>query len=175
MNGEAEVLLWIHGWQHPWLDVFFVVSHELGRTPVHVALAGAVLLWFVARREWNRATFWLGLGCATFLLVDGFKTLALRPRPQLWPRIIEQGGASFPSGHAAISAALYTLIAFEITRHRPRWAPACYALAAAGSLWLGLGRLYLGVHWPTDVLAGWLLGAALAALAIRAFRAMDVC
>ncbi len=170
---ETQVLLWIHARSAPWLDAIFVASHFAGRTPVQLGVTGLLIAWFAARREWSRAGVVALLGWLAFLLVDGAKVAISRPRPELWPRLVEQGAASFPSGHAAISAALYTLIAAEIARHRPRHAPWLYALAVAGSLWQGLGRLYLGVHWPTDVLAGWAIGAALAWLGLRAWRRCD--
>ena len=85
-----------------------------------------------------------------------------RPRPDLVPHGSHVYSASFPSGHSALSAAVYLMLAVVLasfaTRRSSR-AP-IYALAAAVVIGVGMSRVYLGVHWPTDVLAGWSLGAA---------------
>jgi undecaprenyl-diphosphatase len=164
---EASLLLSIHGVSHPLLDAFFLVSHALGQRQVFVGLVLFCTLVHLARGDRRAAILWLVTGLATMGLLEALKLATGRERPQLWPRLVPQGGGSFPSGHALASACLYTLLAAEGAR---RWRSSrftLYSLAALGSLWLGLGRLYLGVHWPTDVLAGWLLGAILGVTAAR--------
>ncbi|MGE0454391.1 MAG: phosphatase PAP2 family protein [Vicinamibacteria bacterium] len=170
---EADVLLWIHQWANPWLDGFFRVSHDLGRMVVLLAIAGAVVGWHAGEKRWRRAGAWLVLALMTVALLHGMKYLIARDRPQLWPRLMEQGGESFPSGHALGSAALFTLVAWEVSQRRPKQRAVFYAIAVAGSLWLGFGRLYLGVHWPSDVVAGWVLGASIAAGGIALLTRLD--
>ncbi|WP_159996830.1 phosphatase PAP2 family protein [Roseomonas sp. 18066] len=106
------------------------------------------------------------------LLKQGFD----RPRPELVAHLAEVHTASFPSGHAMLSAACYltlgTLLAGVAEGRRLK----AYLLGAAILLTLLVGgsRVYLGVHWPTDVLAGWCLGAAWAMgcwLALRGWLA----
>jgi undecaprenyl-diphosphatase len=156
---EARILFAIHDHAGPMLDVLFALSHTLGSRAfltVLVLTAAGVHGLFGQRRE---AIAWIAVGVATVVAIELIKDLVARPRPQLWPRLVIQGGSSFPSGHAVAAAAFYPLLAWVVTRHRPRLFPAALSLAAALVLLVSLGRLYLGLHWPTDVLAGWAIGA----------------
>jgi membrane-associated phospholipid phosphatase len=92
------------------------------------------------------------------LLQLGLKPLFDRPRPTVFPRLEQIGNAAYPSGHAIVSAAL-AIVVVTICWRRP-WRTAAACLAVAYVLAVGFSRIYLGVHYPSDVLAGWLLAAA---------------
>jgi undecaprenyl-diphosphatase len=85
-----------------------------------------------------------------------------RPRPQIIPRLIQVGGLSFPSGHAVTASAMYLTLAILASRHlrRPAQRVALFGIAALLILTVGFSRIYLGVHHPSDVMSGTLLGAA---------------
>lgn len=89
-----------------------------------------------------------------------------RPRPEIVTHAMRVYTASFPSGHAMMSATTYLTLGALLARvHAPAAVKAYFmALAIVLTLLIGLSRLYLGVHWPSDVLAGWSLGAAWAGL-----------
>lgn len=95
------------------------------------------------------------------LLVRGLKMLVGRERPDIVTHLAQFSGESFPSGHAADSAIIYLSLAILVARVAPTRAARRYVVLLAGSLTLGIGlsRLYLGVHWPSDVLAGWAIGS----------------
>jgi undecaprenyl-diphosphatase len=97
------------------------------------------------------------------LLKQGFA----RPRPDLVPHGVLVHTASFPSGHAMLSAVVYLTLGALLARVQPQRRLKVYILTMAVVLTtlVGLSRIYLGVHWPTDVLAGWIAGAAWALLA----------
>jgi undecaprenyl-diphosphatase len=174
VTAETPILLTIHEASGPWLDRFFLLSHYLGTLWFCAPFVLALISWHRARGEGPTANVWLGVGLSTYLLQEGLKRLLERPRPQLWPRletwppVAGSESFAFPSGHALASATFYPLLAYVLTRRRS--APVRRAALATGvlvALWIGFGRLYLGVHWPTDVLAGWALGAGQAVLAAR--------
>ncbi|GAA2791804.1 phosphatase PAP2 family protein [Kitasatospora sp. CM 4170] len=152
----------------PWARETAVVVTWFGTgvAPYVLALAaGAVLLGAVPRPWERRRTVvvvlaplvWLGLGQLVRQgLMHGFG----RPRPSGVYRAVSASGFSFPSGHTFTSAVCAGLIALAVARARPglvRWVVACAAVFAAA---IGVSRVYLGVHWPLDVLGGWLLGTA---------------
>jgi undecaprenyl-diphosphatase len=103
---------------------------------------------------------------ATVLLADisseALKRIYGRPRPDLVPHGSYVYSASFPSGHSTISAATFLTLAMLIASLEPKREVKAlvYVLAMGMVLAIGFSRVYLGVHWPSDVLAGWCLGAA---------------
>jgi undecaprenyl-diphosphatase len=100
------------------------------------------------------------------LLSAGLKIGFVRPRPDLVPHQTRVYTASFPSGHAMLSATTYLTLGALLARANARRRVKAFVIgfAVALTLLVGLSRIYLGVHWPSDVLAGWCGGAAWAAL-----------
>lgn len=138
----------------------------------------AVLAFLIHRRRWHA-----GIMAATVLLAfvssEGLKKLYDRPRPDLVPHGSYVYSSSFPSGHSTLSAATFLTLAMLIASLEPNRGTKgmVFILAALLVLGIGFSRVYLGVHWPSDVLAGWSLGAAwaLAAwMALLKFGRRDV-
>jgi undecaprenyl-diphosphatase len=100
------------------------------------------------------------------LLSTLFKEAFDRPRPDLVPHAATVYTSSFPSGHSMMAAVTYLTLAVMYARIEPRHAVKVYlfAIACLVILLVGASRVYLGVHWPTDVLAGWLAGTTWALL-----------
>jgi undecaprenyl-diphosphatase len=94
------------------------------------------------------------------------KTLLARPRPDLVPHLDLVYSASFPSGHAMMSPVVYLTLAAVLAAGERRRSEKVVLIGGAAALagMIGVSRVYLGVHWPTDVLAGWALGCAIAAV-----------
>lgn len=101
-------------------------------------------------------------------LSEGLKFGYARPRPDLVAHSVEALGASFPSGHATLSAAAYLTIGALLAhaQERTRVKSYIHVTAILIALMIGASRVYLGVHWPTDVLAGWCVGAAWSILCV---------
>ena len=155
---DAAILLRIHAFASPFLDRFFTLSHYIGLLPLFVVLVLGMASFHLAQGRSGRALLWTSLGLLVLGSMELLKLAVKRTRPALFPRIVAQGGFSFPSGHALASAAIYPLLAFELGERWGEHKKLFLALAVLGSAWLGVGRLYLGVHWPSDVLGGWIIG-----------------
>ncbi|WP_328898962.1 phosphatase PAP2 family protein [Streptomyces sp. NBC_00441] len=133
-----------------------------------IAVAVVVLWWRGTRplAVWVVATTLLSA-----LVQQGVKAAVGRDRPQWTDPVDSAHYAAYPSGHAMTATVSCGLLLWLLHRSGVRhgvWRAAVGA-AAVSVLGVGLTRLYLGVHWPSDVLGGWLLGAALTAFAIRGF------
>lgn len=127
---------------------------------VTVTVVAAVYLWLLGRRGAAALVIGsVGSGVIANLVVKaGFD----RPRPDLVPHGVVTYTSSFPSAHAMLSALVYLTLAVMLARVEKRRRIRAFIFAVATLLTVGVGvsRVYLGVHWPTDVLAGWAAGAA---------------
>ena len=111
------------------------------------------------------------------LLVSSFlKNLFQRPRPDLVPHGSYVSSASFPSGHSMLSAVTYLTLGALLSRSQRRKRLKAYFLLVAAllSFLVGVSRVYLGVHWPTDVVAGWAAGACWAIVCWLAARWLQI-
>jgi undecaprenyl-diphosphatase len=148
---------------------------EIGGTPV-LTLATLILTgWFAVRREWRFLLILLAAVLGETLLSSGLKSMFDRPRPDIVPHLVHVSSKSFPSGHASSAAAIFLTLAALIAAPLKDRPARLYVFAAAGALafLVGASRVYLGVHYPTDVIGGWSFGAAWAAIvwiAARRFR-----
>lgn len=137
----------------------FVVT-ALGSSYVLIAVALAAALGLWLRGRWRSAIALIVAYAVTDATVAVVKLAVERPRPEA--NLTDAGGFSFPSGHSAMSMAVYGCLAFALAR-ACRGFPrvACALAGAALVVAIGLSRIYLGVHYPSDVLAGWVTGAAI--------------
>ena len=150
----------------PWVQEAVRDFTALGSVSVLVFIVAAVVLYFLFSGRPGAALF-------VFLAVAGGQVMSSllklfidRPRPDVVPHIAEVFTLSFPSGHAMLSAVTYLTLGAMLARVMPGRALKIYVmgLAVLLTVLVGLSRLYLGVHWPSDVLAGWCAGSAWAML-----------
>jgi undecaprenyl-diphosphatase len=150
----------------PWVEIMFTDLTSLGSTTIlALATLGVIGYLLIARRS-GTALLVLGAVVGGTLLNNLLKLFFDRPRPDLVAHIVDTQTTSFPSGHAMISAATYLTLGLLLARVQTRRIFRVYIIAVAiGITFLvGVSRVYLGVHWPSDVLAGWCAGASWAIL-----------
>ena len=124
-------------------------------------IAAAALIYFRRRRQ---AAVFIGTILIAQVASESLKVMFNRPRPDLVPHGVYVYSQSFPSGHSLLSAATFLTLAAILggMQSQRRFKIFVFAVAILLTVAIGVSRVYLGVHWPTDVLGGWTLGAGLA-------------
>jgi membrane-associated phospholipid phosphatase len=144
----------------PELDQLFYAVTWLGSIRVVAPLAVAGLLLALLARRWREALLLPLVAALSWLSVQGLKSAFARPRPPLVNARVLETSPSFPSSHATVSAAFYGVAAYFLIRGLRRDSAKIVVgiLAAVLVLLVGVSRAYLGVLFPSDVLAGWMFG-----------------
>ena len=167
---DKPVVAWLATHREAWLNTTLTLVTHLGDPAAQtmwMIVVCAVCAWH--SRSWLPVILGLVGGLGISVIVATAKTLVGRARPDLPFALVDSHGFSFPSGHAAGAAAVGLLCAWMLCRWVVRrWAVqvAVWALSITAIIVIGFSRLYLGVHFVTDVLAGWLLGTAWTATVI---------
>lgn len=146
----------------------------LGGTTLVIVVSVVAILSFLFHKKRIHALVMAAVVLAAWVSSSVMKAFYGRPRPELVPHEAYVYSASFPSGHSTMSAAAFLTLAMLVASLEPRRRSKAlaYALAALVIVGVGVSRVYLGVHWPSDVLAGWCLGAAWALAGWVALRAL---
>ncbi|MBO6640251.1 MAG: phosphatase PAP2 family protein [Roseitalea sp.] len=144
----------------PWFEDTASEITALGGYPTIILIAGLVVGALVLLRRSGAALFLVASLIGGTMLSSGLKQLFSRPRPDIVDHLDRTFTLSFPSGHATMSMLYLLTLAAIASRFVPSRAFRVYAIMAAVivSILIGTSRVYLGVHWPSDVIAGWALG-----------------
>ena len=149
---DAPVLTLLHQLATPTLDTLFVWMSRIGSVWGIIPLDLGVLLWLALRRRYRDTLFFFMAVVGSELIDFVAKNYFARARPSLWLSIRPETTYSFPSGHAMGSATVGLTLLFLFWRTSLRWP--VLVLAMAFVLLIGTSRVYLGVHYPSDILAG---------------------
>ncbi len=153
------MLVWAHAHPLPWLlDRAMLAMPFLGTNLTILPLMLAVGLWLWKRKGEPLLAVHLLVVCVGSLSLNPtMKYLLDRPRPELFPLRGIYNWASYPSGHAILTTALYYTVALVLLRRRGwRWPLLVAPLVVAATCY---SRIYLSVHWPTDLIGGLLIGS----------------
>jgi undecaprenyl-diphosphatase len=146
----------------PWLPEAARDVTSLGSAMVIGLILFSIMGYLLLARRRAAALWIFGAVAGGILLNDLLKLGIGRPRPDIPGVAVKVFSSSFPSGHASLSAIAYLTLGALLARTQPATAIRIYVMSLAGALTIlvGLSRIYLGVHYPSDVLAGWCIGAA---------------
>jgi membrane-associated phospholipid phosphatase len=157
MEFDRGLLMLAYADEEPQLAEAARWATELGGATVLLVLTGLGAGWLLARREWRLATFLLGITLSGRLLVSLQKDWTARLRPDAQGHLVPVESLAFPSGHAANATMVLLCLALLLPTSE-RWR----GLAVWAAVWLalaiGISRVMLGVHWPSDVIGGWAFG-----------------
>ena len=158
MQIDNRILLGIYHQSTPVLNEIVLLVTGLGGVFGVAGLSLAIIGIFMYRFHWQSCLQVVAGVAGAALLNMILKLIFERDRPNLWQHLIFENSYSFPSGHAMLSSALAFSLVVVMWHTRWRWIVT--SLAAAYVVSIGFTRLYLGVHYPTDVVAGWCVSAA---------------
>ena len=170
---DNAILLWFRDGQNhaklagpAWMTQFWLSVSWLGDTAPRLLAAGLGITLLLCLRRWQSALFLSGVLLSGISLSTLIKAWVARPRPGLVPHLDQVSSMSFPSGHALNSTLFYLALALVLApllkRRSAQWS--LYGFALISSLAIGLSRIALGVHWPSDVLASWVMACGWLAL-----------
>lgn len=170
---DKLAMLWIKQQHSPVLTTFFRIITEFGGLFLlgSITILVTLLYWLKKRRK---AALFVATSVGGAALINLIlKSIFQRDRPDFWQHLVQESGYSFPSGHAMASAAFAFSLIFLLWRTRFRW----YAVVGGGVylLLIGVSRMYLGVHYPTDIVTGWCVSfiwVSLVALMIYEYTAI---
>ena len=158
---DRTILYWMYHHRAQGFTAAAGVLAHMGSPPViaGLALVSAIvgIFWHKVRgAAWTLPIAIIGAG----LIIQGVKLMIKRPRPSFFTPLLHESGFSFPSGHSLIAMVVYGLLGYFVLHlFRNFWARlAVRILTVLVVVAIGVSRVYVGVHYPTDVLAGWVAG-----------------
>ncbi len=171
---DQRILDLIAEWRTPWLTVVMQTLSAIGAGELAIP-AGLVLAWLLYQRgERQAAACFVATTLSGWALNVTLKAGFQRPRPSLIPHLDGVGGYSYPSGHAMMAPLVFGFGAILLARGaRTSAARIWWSIGAILTLGIAFSRLYLAVHYPSDVIAALLAGSGWAALGVAVYSPLD--
>ena len=172
---DNAVMFWVRDHRLPWLERTMIELTALGNWTV-VGMVGAVAALFLTLTRHKHSAALLVISTAGGVIINGaLKAAFARPRPEIFEWQTLATSSSFPSGHATAAALVYGTVAYLAARlHKRRWARFLTMFGALLFILLvSASRVYLGVHYPSDVLGGVISGLAWAAFCMATLEAVQ--
>ncbi len=155
---DAPILLAIHRTARPSLDTFAIFCTKIGVFWGVFPFATLSAMYLFLKKYWFRLTYWLVVLSGSIVINRSVKVLLHRARPHLWQSPAPELDYGFPSGHVMSSMTLVAALLILTRKTRWRWTVA--TVGGAFVVLIAWTRLYLGVHYPSDILAGWAVSIA---------------
>lgn len=155
---EESCLLKLKAWANPTLDRYMTAITWLAQGEITIPILLGIGGILVYRNEAIAALVLAITLSGSWLLNGIFKSLFRRKRPDLWASSKRPMDYSYPSGHSMSAISFYGMLAADLTHCMSIPLAITAPLAAVLTLGVGFSRMYLGMHWPTDVLSGWIAG-----------------
>lgn len=173
---DEAVMRWMGAHRIEWIEKSLLEITALGTGLVLMVMVAIAALFLIATQHKFSAFLLLVATGGGIVFNAMLKSTFDRPRPRLFEWLTEPSSSSFPSGHAMTSAIAYFTVAYLIARlEKRRWMRAItIVIALALVLLISVSRIYLGVHYPSDVLAGMVIGLAWAGFCLAGLEAVRV-
>ncbi len=157
---DTHIALWLHSYI-PLQGLFggiLIFLTTFGSTQFIFFFVTFLSLLLALRGRFNKAHMLIVAAVFSAITSAILKWLIKRPRPELWTHPINIDGFSFPSGHALVTTAVFGICAYLFAENRPALKKPAYIFTAFFIFLIGLSRVVMGVHYPSDVIAGWFFG-----------------
>jgi undecaprenyl-diphosphatase len=172
VNFDSMVIGIVQGWEAPWLTSVMEFFTWIGSTKVVVVLSLLVIFFlYKVMHHRSELILFIAVVAGTPILNHYLKAFFHRARPD-FHRLIEIGGYSFPSGHAMNAFSVYAVVAFLLWRHIPTRLGRSLLIVSSSFMivLIGVSRIYLGVHYPSDIIGGYFAGGFWLTAAIWFFQ-----
>lgn len=157
----------VFGLRNSFFDIFFTTITKLGNTTTIIILGVILLIILPKKEKWQMTTSILSTAGINYII----KNIIQRPRPNHL-RLIKQGGYSYPSGHTMISIAVYGLLLYyiqtKVENKTEKWIISI--ILGTIILLIGISRIYVGVHYPSDIIGGYILSLIIQWIIINVFN-----
>lgn len=179
LDFDTAIRTWVYSLRTDLRNSIIIPITYSGNVQTVVFIGVILILWKTTRKTYGIPFAVVSL--SSTVVYKLVKSLFKRPRPELAVRIIEQGGYSFPSGHSMNCLVCYGFLIYLINRYceNKKLARVLTVILTLMIICIGVSRVYVGVHFPTDILGGWSLGMAYLIVAIivyeRIHKPTDIC
>lgn len=166
---DLAILEFLHMDINPLLFNIMDFVSFIGSPEFLIPVVTIITLYMLYKRRFYIAKLLVSSSLGSWVLNYVLKFIFNRTRP-LDYFLVEQGGLSYPSGHSMVSMAMYLTIAYLLIKYRKANSKLAYTVATLLVFIMGISRLYLGVHWPTDIIGGFIMGYLYFRFSIRTIK-----
>ena len=176
--GDHWAVLELRQWRADWMTIAIAVIYMVALGSYALPYLPIAIVVLAALRRWSDGLFLAAAGILPVTANLGLKELSARPRPDAALALVEETGLAFPSGHAVFAAAFYGALIYLLGRwdglaRRPALRWTIQGSLALFILGVGASRVYLGAHWPSDVIGGFLFGGLCLSALVAGHKAIQ--